>query len=581
MTILKKSIERRKRLLATIAVVLWAMILPSIHTISQAADLQDEWAQVATHPYVSPAPRVNGAEFAHSWQSVVGEPVVVVVRTPSPKKPKTHQVPCPVSDKENASEFVQAELAEASRVGANYIVFSPCVYNFRSTVADGVAHLLLSGLRDTVLDGGGARFIFHQNKPGIYIEDSHRLLVKNVNLSYAFVSTSLASIKDVGGVRGLQLEAPYGPSSDNIFELTEIHEGGLSWIRGGQRLIVPPQKQALISRKSERFFVSPVFASLKLESRFFVSHYWYGGQAIYVGGHDQETYNEDVSIVDNTISSTPGVAIAVEQLKRGIAIASNKIIPVMGGASAGSAAWDGIHISQSGGDVYIKDNEISGTGDDAINLSNHVHEIDDVNRGDLSLILRRYVGQIKVGLHFFLFDQSGIPYAKGKILRVEFLDDGSRVKVFLGSLPDHVRKGHALRIVEFLSSRVVVMGNRVHDCACHGLLLQIPNALISENTFTRTRQNPIRLLTDVRKWYEGVGVINATIQNNVIEDPGLDEDRVRTWGAISLYAGVDGLGPINSDVSIVGNKMTGLVQDCLHISNASRVSISNNSCLKN
>jgi hypothetical protein len=581
MTATRETIGHRKCVLTTLVVVLWATTFFAMHTSSSAADLQGEWLQVASRPYVSPAPRVRGVEFAFSWQSVVGEPVVVVVRTPSPKKLKTYFVPCPASEKEDASELVRAELVEASRVGANHIIFSPCAYHFLSTVEDGVGHLILSGLRDTVLDGDGAQFIFHQNKPGIYIEDSHRLLVKNIRYSYAFVSTSLASIKIVDGVRGLELESRYRPSSDQIFELTEIQESGLSWVRGGQRLIVTPQRQALISRKSERFFVSPLFDSLKLGARFFVSHYWYGGQAIYVGGRSQDTYNEDISIVDNTIFSTPGVAIAVEQLRRGIAIVSNKIIPMFGSASAGSAAWDGIHISQSGGDVYIRDNEISGTGDDAINISNHVHEIDEVDRDDSTLILKRYVGQIKRGFNFFVFDKSGLPYAKGKILGVEALDDGRRVKVSLGALPDQVRKGHALRIVEFLSSRVLVMGNRIHDCACHGLLLQIPNAFVSENTFSRTRQNPVRLLTDVSKWFEGVGVINATVLNNVVEDPGVDEDRVRAWGAISLYAGVEGAAPVNFDVSIAGNRMTGLLQDCFYISNASRVSVSNNICKKN
>lgn len=557
----------------------WLVLLSPSY--SADVDLQSEWIRAALHVYSSPAGQGPGPAYKQSWQSVRGPTIDVVVRQPYTPKIKKYLVSCPNSEQADASEFVKEELAYAKRAGANNIAFSPCTYNFRSLSGDGLGHLYLAGLKDVVIDGAGSKFVFHLNKPGIYIDGCVRLQIKNVNLSYGFVSTSVGRVKDTQFGKGLELAEPYQAAADSVFELTELRDSQLSWIKGGQRLILNPKMQESLTRGVDGVFYSKHFNSLKSGARFFVSHYWYGGQAIYMGGSGRQPVNEDVSIVGSKIYSTPGVAIAVEELKRGVAIISNAITPSSDGISVGSAAWDGIHVSQSGGDVLIKDNEISGVGDDAINISNHVHEVVEIDFEKKDLTLARYVKSIRAGQHFYIFGKNGIPYAKGEFMRAQEVDGGKRVKVNLNRMPDRLRLGDAVRVVDFLSSRVAVIGNNIHDCACHGLLLQIPNAIVSNNAFTRTRQNPIRLLADVAKWYEGVGVLNATIVSNTIEDTGLDDERLRAWGAISLYAGVEGQAFINADVSIEGNKMRGVSQDCLHIANSQRVNISNNSCTKN
>jgi hypothetical protein len=547
---------------------------------AKATDFQVEWNNAAISQLISPARNINSDQISYTWQSVIGRPVVVAVRKPISTKKHFYRIPCPQVGVDGADEFVQSELSNALRIKANHIQFSSCSYHFHRTQLNGLGHFLLIGLSDVVLDGGGASFVFHANKPGIYVEDSQRLIIKNFNLSYAFVSTSVGMIGQVGGDKGLILSEKYSSAPDSIFQLTELRGVGLSWVRGGKRLIVPPEKQDLIYRRGDRFFVSKMFNSLPLGARFFVSHYWYGGQAIYIGSRGATVGNEDISIVDNVISSTPGVAIAVEQLRRGIAIVSNKITPNPDGISAGSSAWDGIHVSQSGGDVFIKNNQIMATGDDAINISNHVQKIEGVHRSTKALILRRYVGRIKRGLRFFVFDATGVPYAKGTVSRVIPLGDGRHVKVILNNMPSGVKKNDAIRFVDFISSRAAIVDNFISECACHGLLLQIPNAIVVGNFVSNTRQSAIRLLADTTKWYEGVGILNVAVLNNLIYNPGVDDDSSGARGAISLYANVVGSAIVNFDVNLVGNRMVGVLHDCLYIANSARVSYSNNVCEK-
>src|SRR5690606_28709079 len=76
------------------------------------------------------------------------------------------------------------------------------------------------------------------------------------------------------------------------------------------------------------------------------------------------------------------------------------------------------------------------------------------------------------------------------------------------------------RVLNLTPRRFAVANNTLTDAPAHGMLIQIPNGVVVNNTIRRFPRTAIRLLTSFDPWMEGAGTINVRVTGNTIDDGG-------------------------------------------------------------
>jgi hypothetical protein len=537
----------------------------------------NRWKLIATSNPRSPV-AATGRDKTWSWTSPSGESVILSIQSRRPSHTIPVHIPA-IPPTQDATPIVDGILRSANRRDSIDIYFDGADYYFNSLAANCHCHLSIKNFQDLKVSGQGARLHFALNAPGIEVSQSKRLEIQQIQITYQFPSTTVGVTETRGGKHFLVLDRPLGdlPGS-GIYEVSELESHGLRWKPGGDRLIVTPSEQGQLRRISDHEFESSLFGRLKVGRRYFVSNYWYGGQAIQLTGPRDASQNEDISLMDVKISGTPGVGINVESLRRGLLIFRARIAPDNFAASAGSTAWDGIHIAQGGGDIAIVESEISGTGDDAVNISNPVHFIRSVKPDGSPLTLEKYVYNIRQDDTLLFFDDYGTLIGQESANNIDSEVFPGKRKIKLRSLVGAVT-GTNVRVQGMLASRYIFKGNNISDCYCHGIVAQIPYGLIEENLFQRTAFNSIRLTTDLLNWHEGIGAFATMIRGNRILDPGVDRDMAQQKAAIAIYGGVKEGGVVHSDIWISDNFISNPLQQCISVANTDKFQISNNVCL--
>ena len=159
-------------------------------------------------------------------------------------------------------------------------------------------------------------------------------------------------------------------------------------------------------------------------------------------------------------------------------------------------------------------------------------------------------------------------------------------KVTVDAIQPNVAVNTYARNVSFLNTRFFVDSNVMQNINGHGVLAQIPNGLVSNNSFNNLNRNAIRLLSSIGYWNEGVGAFNVAVRGNSVSNGGMDIDASNIpWSSITAYGqGVDGnlsTSLMNQSIEISGNTLLGLNQGCLSIALSDSVSIFNNVCQLN
>jgi hypothetical protein len=92
-----------------------------------------------------------------------------------------------------------------------------------------------------------------------------------------------------------------------------------------------------------------------------------------------------------------------------------------------------------------------------------------------------------------------------------------------------------LDLTQQASARYSVHDNAMHECRCHGALVNAPYGMIDHNVFYRNSAGAVQLDGG---WGQGPGATNLSLTNNAVSDPG---QWAQFYGAISMVApDVDG-----------------------------------------
>jgi hypothetical protein len=535
---------------------------------------QQDWLTQISQQNISPATAITG-DSQLNWTGPDGRNIQLVVKSPNPAASAPTVTLPSVPSGADARPYFDTALAQVRAQGAGRLVIPTGTYTFKTLGTSSLGHLVIQGLTDVTIDGGGSTFIFTQNADGIFLSTSQRVQLTNFSIQYSLQMAALATMQTQSGQNVLVVDSQYPVTAANgIGHISEWNRTTNSFVLGGQRVYTPT-----ITYAGNQTYTSPQFQGSSLAGKSYVifQHY-YGGIALDIEDSAGPSQAEDITLNNVTINSGPGMGIRAYGMKRGLGIWNSKITALSG--SLISTEYDALHIIVVGGDVYLHDNLFSNQGDDAINLNNPVTPILSVSGTNLQLsTYSRFIQKYDL-LSFFDPNNNllGTAQAAGSPQMVT----GLTYNLAISNSVLNVDTTSYIRDMNLVDSRVAVINNTIQNCQCHGVLVQIPNALVQGNTFTNLTANAIRLIGNLGSFLEGTGAINVSVLNNNISYTGTDSGlHLMPWSALSLYFYTDsGLASVvsNQYINVIGNTISNAEMGCITVGSSQFVNVTSNTC---
>jgi hypothetical protein len=550
--------------------------------VASAQSNFDTWAKAVSSQNNSTAAAETG-DPQLQWTAPDGRRIHLTVKVPRPLTSAPIVNLPAVPEGADARPYFEAALARVRATKAGRLVIPKATYVFRSMGGDG--QLVIHDLSDVTIDGSGSTFVFMLNKTGIYLTKSKRVELTNIAVEFGLKMGAMATMVTKDGQNVLQFDPEYPVTEkDSIGHISEYDRAAKSFVPGGQRVYSPPGSATSPKYIGDQSYTSQAFQNKALAGKsFVVFQHWYGGSAIQI----QDTYgpnqNEDIILDHVTVYSGPGMGIVAYGVKRGLGIFNSQVTVKPG--SLISTEYDALHMLLVGGDVFIRDNLISGQGDDGINLNNPVTPIIKTDNEGKNLTLGIFSRFMQANDRLSFFDNTNKFLGISQIVSAPVFQGGPNNWYYSLTLKDPIAgltTANLVRDMDLVNSRVAVVNNRIENCQCHAILVGTPNTLIEGNQITNTSANPIRLLTNLGSFKEGVGAINVLVRKNNIISSGVDAGlHLMKWSAISAYAatptGISNM-PSNKFLDIVDNTITNAAQGCITVASSVAVHISGNTC---
>lgn len=579
LAVLLTFVGARARIMALLALLVSSNATAAAGEAAEKAF--DDWVALATANATSPV-SAGPSDRSISWDAPNGQKVYLAVRNPHPRSEAPTVTLANVPAGADARPYFEDALARVRSQRAGYLLIPPGTYEFKSLGQDRLGHLVIRGLSDVTIQGEQATLRFTQNANGIYLTENTRLKIEGVKVDYALHTASLGTIQSAPSGNVLVIDPRFPVTRDDaVTYLSEYDPVARNWVKGGQRIILPPDSPTPATYTGNQTYESAAFKRATPGKTFVVFHHWYGGVAIKIADVTPALQSEDLTFERVTIFSGPGMGILAYGMKRGLAVVDSTIAPRGDSASPISTEYDAVHILIAGGDVIIENNHISGQGDDGINYNNPVHPVVSARGDGTRVTLSAYSRFIRPGDTLAFFDADAGFIGKSIVTGIT-PQGGLNNEVSLAAPVRGIDASSVARDLNLINSRYVIDGNTIARCQCHGILLQAPFGLVTHNSISDTAFNGIRLLTNVGSFKEGVGAFAVIVQNNTIANTGPDSSLNMPWAAISSYGAIRNsavtVNPVNSDLEIVENRIVNVAQGCITVLGGRRVKIAGNTC---
>lgn len=546
----------------------------------------DQWSDLARSQHESPALATSRKhDLITEWQGPDGRTVKLVVRQPVYLNNRKKIQLSPPPKGTDARPLIEKALQRLRAEHANTLSFAPGDYDFLSTEPKFKSHLRLEDLSDFIIEGNGARFNFHNDAPGLWIQQSQRVRIEQLSINYAIRTTSIGRIVDRAGRRVLVVDEAYPVDASNVVaQIVELRADAMSYVIGGGRVIFNPKDAHQARFIGQQTYESSRFEKLVPGSRYMVLHQYYGGQAVKIDGHRTPMQTEDVTLAGLKVHATPGMGVTVTGLRRGLAVIDSQFIAAGDGVNPGGVSWDGVHVHSGGGDILISGNRFELLGDDAINLSNPIHTVRELDKEAQKVRLAGSSRFIAQGDSLAFFAPDGGFQGTAKVTQPPLAAPENEYVLILDRLPPGAGRQSVVRTVELIARRFRIADNLIENISGHAVLAQIPHGLITNNTVRNINRNAIRLLSDIGTWNEGVGAFNVAVRSNKIINPGVDPVLDFPWAAITAYSGASGrvLSPhfYNRDLEISDNRIENYRQGCIAVISSRDVVSRGNTCVR-
>jgi len=533
----------------------------------------DAWVQRQYADTLSPI-NIASTNLSQSWTGANGKIADVVVQLPKTAGKATVAVSPPTAGAD-ATPVLEAALLKLRTQGGGVLQVAPGEYHFKTLNKidrPGIVHVMLSRLNDVDIQGTGATFIFEAKVDGFLIQDCNRLRIKGITMRDAQTLSGTGRMHVTPNGTTLQLDNPLPPGA-TINWVQPMNEGSHTWPLSKVRAIFN-LGMAQPTDLGNRTYASSWFAPFADNQFVSIRYTYYTSRSIYI--RDDVGVNNDIVLDGVHLGTSGGLAVLVRSRGRGFAIVNSTIAADPG--QVFSSNYDGIHFVSAAGDVLIRNNKISHVGDDQINVRSLVHKVTNITTDGATLSNEARL--ISAGDEVAFFDANGVYIGKRFISAI--VDSKSTdIRSYTFAPGVSIAQAAYARDMQMTPRRVAVVGNTMVDSAGRGVLIQVPNALVQNNTI-RVPNTAIRLFTSYQQWQEGAGAINVRISGNTIDTGGAELGHPYQFGIITA-SGEVATNQVattfqNGPVVIENNRFTAPTTSCIMLYATMTATQTGNTC---
>lgn len=423
---------------------------------------------------------------------------------------------------ENADNFAafQSALNYCALNPGTKLVIDKGKYYFRS-----IAGLDINKCTDLLIEGNDATFIFSSTGYKIFIRNSDCVEICNLNIDWNWDESPLASVvivrnsnKDNNTLELVFRDKEFCNENNRFAAITQCDPESYTFgAKSSSKEVYLYQDAASVKSVEKiadntlRVTHNGCMDDFYDGETYILRHFVYDGTVFSV-----RNYSKNITFDNVSIYGSAGMAYICEDNCSHFQII-NSFIGVNPGYKhkrAVSLTADAIHIVNTDGCFNISDCDISGMGDDAINVHDGLGYVSAVNGDTLTLIASAM--RLKEGdMLAFKNEKFENTEFTAKIVSVKDLQWITK-EVVVEKVPEGVSEGFVAYNTECDSSNYVIRNNYFHENRARGLLLQSSNGLCENNRFYKTMAQAIKVVMDIEPtlWQEGTGVDNLVIRGN-------------------------------------------------------------------
>lgn len=461
---------------------------------------------------------------------------------------------------DNSSAF-QAALNYCSGNPGTLLVIDPGVYRFTGN------NLLMDSLSDTFIDGTGAEFIFSKTGTQISLRHCSCLEINGLSVDWDRENDPISDVVRIKNADSKKhtLDLEFF-QRDNVnpemvmSAITQCDPESLTF--GADKsskevyLYQDPENIQSVEKVSSnvlRVVHNGCMNNFSDGDVFILRHHVYDGTVFSIGGNSENITFDHVNIYGGS-----GMAYHFTENCSHFRISNGYIgiDPSANDTDHCSLGADAIHIVNTMGHFLIEDCDMSGMGDDAVNVHDglgYIHEVEGA-KAEISASAMKLDAGDTISFKDMSFKDSDFT---AKLVSVT--QDGNRKTVtFDRDISSDIRPGFTAFNKAVDSGCYVIRNNYFHENRARALLLQSDNGLCENNRFYKIEGMAIRIIMDIRPtlWQEGTGVDNLTVRNNTFE-----KCDYSGWGCvIEMSTYIDGRPatvPIFTNIRITGNTFAG------------------------
>lgn len=391
---------------------------------------------------------------------------------------------------------------------------------------------------DLLIEGNGATFVFSETGYKFFIRNSDCVEIRNLNFDWNWDEKPLASVVTV------QNSNPDADTLDLVFKDKEYCDENCSlsaitqcdpetytfgakysskenYLYQDATCIKSVRK---ISDDTLRVTHNGCLDSFENGETYILRHFVYDGTVF-----NLRDYSKNITFDNVNIYGSAGMAYICEGNCSHFQIINSFIgvNPEIKDKRCVSLTADAIHIVNTNGCFNISNCDISGMGDDCINVHDGLGYVSSVNEN--TIILTASAMRLEEGDTLaFKNDKFENTDLTAKIVSVKDIDWITK-EVVVDGLPESITAGWTAYSTACNSGNYVISNNYFHENRARGLLLQSSNGLCENNRFYKTMAQAIKVVMDIEPtlWQEGTGVDNLVIRNNTFEKCNYSD-----WGCV-------------------------------------------------
>lgn len=462
------------------------------------------------------------------------------------------------------------------------LVLSPGDYYLKNT-----APLSFEGCRDVLIDGNHARFIFSRVTNGMEVPNCDCVEFRDLQFDWDREKLPLADVFTVKNA------SPKTRELDFVFERSDIEEDMIiaavsqcdpeTFTYGAKysnkEIYVYMQPECVTSVKKTADNVLHVkhngaFSGFENGDTFILRHYVYDATFCAISNGSRNVTFDSVSLY-----GWPGAGFYAGGKSSHFQIINSFI-----GAEPGkenlyhtSLGADAIHIVNTNGCFNISGNDISGQGDDALNVHDGLGWVKSVSGDRIELLGNAILLEQGDTLHFRdeLFNDTDI---NAVITAISYHPESTSYDLTLDrDVSGELRSDFIAYNTAYDSGHYTVRNNYIHENRARGFLLQSSDGLCENNRFYKTEMQAIKVIMDISPglWYEGKGVDRLVIRNNTFDFC----DVIATGEVITVGSNIAGKTAVSqpfTNLAVTGNTFTEFPDRVLRCNNANGLVFTDN-----